>query len=333
MPRMAGVARGAALIAAALVAPVAHAQAPAASPSVVLVASTSSGVDPSVRSFVDRVLQRACEARGYGVRMEAAPPDGRGPDVLLLWNRVHALHAEHALHAAVSARDGRYVVVLAIASRDGSGPRRGEVTAGQRELQAALAKWVQATLPAPAPRAPDPDLDADPDPDPDPDPDARRPTPHAPPPTPDAPLPTPVPAPPSWRLSLRDELVLGLGEDDFVGVLVGAGADYRIGGATWLGLRLVYANLPGRDRRVQASLWYAQLEQRVELHRRVGVPLRLGLGYLAANGSVLRLSAGLALELGSGVGLHLDLLAPTFWVTPDRTLFSASLGAEASLRF
>jgi hypothetical protein len=265
---------------------------------------------------------------------------------------VHQARAEHALHAAVSAREGRYVVALSIASRDGSGPRRGEVEAGQHELQSAVTQWVQAMLPAPradvtpapTPASPPvvaPTREAAP---------TREPTPAREPqsesaakvalaaPSPSTPATPAEPEPrvddaPAWRLSLRDELVLGLGEDDFVGVLVGAGADYRVGGATWLGLRLVYANLPGRDQRAQASLWYAQLEQRVELSARVAVPLRLGLGYLAANGSVLRLSAGLALELGGGVGLHLDLLAPTFWVTPDRTLFSASLGAEASVRF
>ena len=303
----------------------------AQAPRVVLLPSTSAGVDPLVGRFVDRALQRVSEARGYAVSLDA--PQARAPSLLVMWNRVHQLRGEHALHASVGARDGQYVVTLRIASRDGSGPRHGEITAGQRELEASVARWVEATLPAPALRAqPLAAPSATPTPTHAPVPAATP----APPPTVQPPKAEPRNADrdePSFRLSLRDELVLGLGEDDFLGVLVGPGADYRLGGALWLGLRFAYANLPGREQRAEASLWYLQLEQRAALSARLAVPLRLGLGYLAANGSVLRLSSGIAIDAGHGVGVSLDLLAPTFWVTPDRTLFSMDLGLEASLSF
>jgi hypothetical protein len=291
-------------------------------------------VDPAVARFVDRALQHGSEALGYAVVLDVAPPEGSRPDVVARWNRVHQLGVEHSLHATVRARAGLYVVTLQIASRDGSGPRRGEISAGQRELEPDVARWVETTLPRPGTAHPAPVPAAT-------SPAATAPNPRA------TAAPTAAPAPatppsasvdgsrdePDFRLSLRDELVLGLGEDPFVGVLVGAGLDYRLDDPLWLGLRFVYANLPGRHERAQSSLWYLQLEHLTELNTRIAVPLRAGLGYLAGNGSVLRLSSGIAIDVGRGVGLTLDLLAPTFWVTPDRTLFSMSLGLDASLSF
>lgn len=336
MLRITGVGRCAALLAAVLATRAAHAQEPTqaplhAPPIAVLVPSTTSGVDPIVGRFVDRALQRGSQARGYAFVVDAAPAGSAPPRMVVLWNRVHLLRGEHALHALVSAERGQYVVTLRIASRDGSGPRQAELSAGQRELEAAVTALVVRTLPAPSsgaaaqrepPKVTETGTSTD----------AGRPPAAATPSAGEA-HEDHAPAPPDWRVSLRDELVLGLGEDDFVGVLVGGGADYRLDDALWLGLRLAYANLPGRGERAQSTLWYLQLEQRTDLSARIAVPLRLGLGYLAANGSVLRLSAGLALDVGRGVGLQLDLLAPTFWITPDTTLFSMSLGVEASLVF
>jgi hypothetical protein len=334
MRRVAGVGRCAALLAAVIAARVAHAQEPAPTPIAVLLPSTTAGVDPIVGRFVDRALLRGSEARGYAAVVDTAPAGSAPPSMVVLWNRVHQLGGEHAVHASVSARAGQYVVQLRIASRDGSGPRQAELSAGQAEIEAAVGALVEKTLPAPTNGAATP-REARSETSPTKDAQATkvstltaetapaRQEPHE-----DAALELP-----SWRVALRDEFVGGLGEDDFVGVLVGGGADYRFDDSLWFGLRLAYANMPGRGERAESLLWYMQLEQRTDLSARVAVPLRLGLGYLDDNGSVLRMSAGIALDLGRGFGLQLDLLAPTFWITPDTTLFSMNLGLEATFVF
>jgi hypothetical protein len=136
------------------------------------------------------------------------------------------------------------------------------------------------------------------------------------------------------RVALRDELVLGTDRDRFAGALLGARVDYLMGPALFLGAYVGYANLPGYDdRRAQTALWYVQLEHRNRVSALLGVPLRIGLGYLVGNGAVLRLSAGLALQLTQRLELVADLIAPSFWVTPDTTLFSLDLGVELGMRF
>jgi hypothetical protein len=117
--------------------------------------------------------------------------------------------------------------------------------------------------------------------------------------------------------------------DRFAGALLGARLDYLMGPSLYLGAYAGYANLPGYDgERAHSALGYVQLEHRNRISELIGVPLRLGLGYLLRNGAVLRLSSGLSLRLTQRLQLELDLIAPTFWVTPDTILFSLDLGVE-----
>ena len=136
----------------------------------------------------------------------------------------------------------------------------------------------------------------------------------------------------TFRVVAHDELVVGVDRDDFVGALLGVRADYHIGPKLFIGAYGGYANLPGRDARAHSLLSYAQLEHRIQLGDRLGVPSRIALGYLARNGGMMRLSSGVAVRLGGTLELVFDVLAPSFWVTPDTTLFSLNFGLELGTR-
>jgi hypothetical protein len=73
-----------------------------------------------------------------------------------------------------------------------------------------------------------------------------------------------------------------------------------------------------------------QIEDRVRIisSSDITVPLRLGVGYLPFNGPYIRIAAGLNIPLNRDFQLGFDILAPTFWILPDRTAVSMDLAAE-----
>jgi hypothetical protein len=133
----------------------------------------------------------------------------------------------------------------------------------------------------------------------------------------------------------RTDFAFGASRDFFFNALVGARIDYRITPDIRVGAYLGYANLRGKDGRASNLLMLAQIEDRVRISASTDlrVPLRLGIGYLPQNGPVVRLAAGLGFPLGSRWEMTFDLLAPTFWVLPDRTVVSLDLAAELGYRF
>jgi hypothetical protein len=317
-------------------------------PRVALLPTHTSGIDPVVGRFVDRALQRAASALGCAVLDDeqvavALPPAAAAPLGLAeLWRVTHRARAELGVSAIATAQRGKYALHLRVASSDGRGPFHAQGEASEIELEAAverlLAQAFALARAAPTAAATPPGQASPPRAV------ATAASPSASPAPPSQVPPSPVPTAASsrsdrsparaWlRLALHNDLAFGLAEDSFLNDVVGARADLRLDAGLWLGLHAGYANLQGRARRVHGFLPYAQIEQRIALApgRALAIPLRLGLGYLLRNGGFLRLSSGVAIPLGARTELALDLVAPAFWITRDRTLFSLDLGLELNV--
>jgi hypothetical protein len=250
-----------------------------------------------------------------------------------LWRVLQNSPNERAVSALAWAEHGRYVVQVRVACRDGSGPFYAQGTAGAEQLEAMTTGLLQQALPVARGAAAPPRANGAPVPSSAP---AAAPTVE--------PVPAQAsveseaaapPAPLRLRAAVREELALGIAHDGFVNDLIGARIDVGLSETLWLGAHLGYANLAGRAGRVHSVLPYVQLEQRIPLGsgRALALPLRFAAGYLARNGGFLRLSSGLAVPLGVHSELVFDLLAPTFWSTPDAVLFSLDLSVELALRF
>jgi hypothetical protein len=289
------------------------------------------GVDPIVGRVLNRELRKAAEALGYEVSgteqsretmqaLEASYP----PTMADLWRIAHRAQTERAVLAVVWASGGRYVVQIRVASLDGSGPDYAQADVGADDLTERVPSLLGEALAPPGETLPpkaERDLEADAaegrsfflDED-----TSSRLTPRL----------------RRLRLALHGDSAFGIADDGFFNQLVGLRLDYRFGEELSLGAYLGYANLRGRDDRVSSLLPYVQLDNRVPIvpGGSVAIPLRVGLGYLVRNGMFLRLSAGLALPLGDRVELVFDLLTPTFWLTPNATLFSLDLGVELALK-
>lgn len=312
--------------------------------SLLIVETQTTGVEPVVGRYVERALRNQAQARGYRVldpeqarlgmqQLALAYP----PSMADLWRVTYRAQARYGVFAVASVKHGRYRVKLSLASRDGDGPYYAAGDASSAELEAMVAGLLEQALPRPAASVVGEGAVAEP---------SAVPLANAatqPPLTPTPPADTAPPlrffantpnepktVAPRFRLALHNDLALGLAEDTFVANVIGGRVDYRIGDATFLGAHFGYANLPGRNHRVPGLLPYLQIEQRISIlpEGPVSIPVRMALGYLVRNGSFMRLSSGLAFALSKRAELVLDLLTPTFWVTPSRTLFSLNLGVE-----
>jgi hypothetical protein len=318
---------------------------------VLLVETHTVGVDPVVGRVANRRVRAAVERLGYAtldpeharlamVRLAIAFP----PSMADLWRITYATRAERGVLVVVGASGGRYLAEVRVASRDGAGPFHAHGDADAAGLEAKLDALVREALPPPgtpgAPGAPvaatpqgtqvDPPANVQPPVDPPP---SSEP-PEAPPGPAEeqAPAPKALPEPDhrTWRWAAQTESAVGLAEDPFYVHLVGARADVRFGPQFAFGALAAYANLPGRDGRVMSLLTALQIEQRIALTEQgaVALPLRMGLGYLWRNGYVLRVASGVAIALNDKVDLVFDLAVPTFWVTPERDLFSLDFAVE-----
>jgi hypothetical protein len=136
-------------------------------------------------------------------------------------------------------------------------------------------------------------------------------------------------------VSGRFDSAFGLSGDSFYNALLGVRLDYRITPDLRLGAMLSYANLRGKDGRANNVLPLVHMEYRARIARgsEIRIPLRVGLGYLPYNGPVVRLSAGLGFVVARRWELDFDLLAPTFWVIPNKTVVSLDLAAQVGYRF
>ncbi|MDH5674103.1 MAG: hypothetical protein OEZ06_18250 [Myxococcales bacterium] len=312
------------------------ADAPMPQAQLLLLPTHHGGVDPVVARFADRALGRAARALGYSVQEptpgEAPPGDTPVPSLAEMWRQTHRAGVARTVSARVWAADGRYQLEVRVASADGNGPffARGDALAN--DFEARVEALLQEALPAPGVTPPPPPPASSP---------AAAPTspavPNPPAGTEAALEPPPAAGPPlrRFRLGWAAEAAFGLGRSGFTNALTGPRVQWRLDPQMALGLLLAYANLPGADGRVGAGLFLLSFEHQTPIGEggRWSVPLRLGLGYLNKNGSVLRLSSGLAVGLSERTTLAFDLVAPTFWVASGRVVASMNLGAELSVEF
>jgi hypothetical protein len=124
----------------------------------------------------------------------------------------------------------------------------------------------------------------------------------------------------------------GVSHGKFFNQLLGVRLDYRFGSRFAFGAALAYANLKGKDRRVHNALPEVSTEYRVPLQKdRLGLPLRLALGFLPQNGPTLRVSAGFDFALGDSVSFELVPFEPMVWLNRDRP--EVSVDGSLALRF
>ncbi len=309
--------------------------APRSSQRVVAVVDTATlGIDPIVGEHVMTRIQLTAQELGYllapteqireiRVRLRAASP----PSPADLWRIGFLGGADRVVVARAYAEGGRYVVEVIVASLDGTGPFRATAYAGAQDLHQVVASLVRQVL------APPERWDA-----------AAAAALRAQATAPGAPSgPPPVTAPLErsrhpgrrWDVAVQTESAIGAGDTRFYNHLLGARLDLRITRGFLLGAYFGYANLRGRNDRANNLLAYLMLENRVEVVGVDGlsVPLRGAVGYLPYNGPFVRIAAGVNYALNDRFELGADILAPTFWFTPDRRVVSFDLALEGVLRF
>jgi len=314
----------------------------------VVVETTTIGIDPVVGLHIDAQLRRTGQEQGYLVidpedttraiaRLRMPMP----PTPADLWRLTYVAEAQRGVFARAWAQGGRYVVEVMVASLDGSGPFFERGSAGASDLRQVVATLLERALPPPsqygeAAVARDADAGEQQSREA-----GRRAT------APAAPTLERVAPPPSvqrrrrprevgrrWQLGVQTESAFGTSQDFFYNHLLGVRLDYRIAADLLIGAYLGYANLRGKAGRTSSLLPMAQIENRVRLSERsaVTLPLKLAIGYLPFNGPVVRLAAGVNVPLSDRLEASFDLLTPTFWVLPDRTVVSLNVAAELVFR-
>lgn len=306
----------------------------AGGPQVLMVVETEArGVDPIVGRLLNGRIAEAARRLGYApsspatsrqimLRVGVAYP----PKMTGLWTLMHKAGAQRAVFASVWAAASRYAFVIGVASADGTGPRYVEGSGDEVELIARFDRALATALPPPGvPLTTE-------DPRSQQRAQAKRGAKYY---DTAGPRPPPQPRHRPLRLVLQGTTAFGLDDDGFRNHTLGARLDYRVDGHSALGLTVAYANLKGRQDRASSLLLALQFEDRVPLSRggSFHIPLRAIIGYLINNGPLLRFAAGLAVDVGERSDVVVELLAPTFWVAPDRLLFSLDLGAEVGYRF
>jgi len=312
-------------------------------PRCVVIDAAPYGVDPVVGRYVSQTMRTTAAQLGYDVLTPAQSVEAAQrvrmtypPAPADLWRATWAAGAARGAFARVWAYRGEYVVEVTIASADGGGPFFARGSAPAAGLVAMVDRLTREALPppgvstapgalpapgvAPAPGTPTgPSADLEDGEDEAPATPRRRRRGRA----------------RRWVISGRTDFAFGASRDFFFNALLGARIDYRITPDIRVGAYLGYANLRGKDGRASNLLMLAQVEDRVRVSASTDlrVPLRLALGYLPQNGPVVRLAAGLGFPIGSRWEMTFDLLAPTFWVLPERTVVSLDLAAELGYRF
>ncbi|MEM9187906.1 MAG: hypothetical protein AAGF12_01920 [Myxococcota bacterium] len=296
------------------------------------------GVDPVVGRHVSHQMRATAQALGYDVMTQddtiAAAQRLRmpyPPTPADLWRVTYISQSQRGAFARVWASSGRYVIEIAVASLDGTGPFFARGDSGSDDLHAVVDRLFRQALPSPTVWQGEQTNETTPEPEIEPDPERnaarrarerrnrRRER--------DARLRR-------WHLVLQTEGAIGTSQDVFYNHLVGGRLDYRISQEVLLGGYVGYANLRGKDGRSDNILFYLQVEDRVRIvsSSDITVPLRLGVGYLPFNGPFVRIAAGINIPLSRRFQLGFDILAPTFWVLPERTAVSMNVAAELIIR-
>jgi hypothetical protein len=305
----------------------------------IVIDAASYGIDPVVGQHVSQQMRDTGNALGYHVltkeesvaaaqRMRMPYP----PAPADLWRVTHVAEASRGAFARVWAHAGSYVIEVSVASLDGSGPFFARGNAGAQDLHAVVDRVLREALPPPSvwrtvpdepvqPPATEEEDDGIPEDTLD-DFDDEEPE--------EGEEDEPSRRLRRWHLTLQTEGAIGTSQDIFYNHLVGTRLDFRISREVLVGLYVGYANLRGKGGRVHNVLTYLQIEDRVRIisSSDITVPLRLGVGYLPFNGPYIRIAAGLNIPLNRDFQLGFDILAPTFWILPDRTAVSMDLAAE-----
>lgn len=322
---------------------------------VVVVDAITYGIAPVVGRVTSEQLRTTAAAMGYdilpqaegvrafqGMRMQYPPAPAD------LWRLGWATRSHRAVFARVWARDGRYIIEVIVASLDGQGPFVTTETSGAEDLRAAVDRALRQALPprelwqgpepsfvertSVAPGGLTPVAVAG-------QPQARRRSARE-----ELGHPTARdgrrwrPAEPEIRrfsLALQTEASVGTTQGGFYNHFVGMRLDVRITRDILVGLYAAYTNLEGRDGRVHDFFFMVQAENRIRPSStlELTIPLRLGIGYLPFNGPVFRLAAGLNYALSPNWEIGVDLVAPTFYVLPERFAVAFDFGLEVAYRF
>jgi hypothetical protein len=328
----------------------------------VVVDAITYGIAPVVGRVTSDQLRLTATEMGYallpqaeGVRVFRGLRLPYPPAPADLWRLGWATRSHRALFARVWANEGRYVIEVIVASVDGTGPFVATETSGSDDLRAAVDRAVrQALPPVTAWQGPEPSFGV-------PTlatpsiatpglgggammvgsvaPQARRRTVRE-----ELGHPTARdgrrwrPAEPDIRrfsIALQTEASIGTTQGSFYNHFVGLRLDVRITRDILVGLYGAYVNLDGRDGRAHDFFFMLQAEDRIRPSStlELTIPLRLGIGYLPFNGPVFRLAAGLNYALSPNWEIGVDLVAPTFYVLPDRFAVAFDFGLELAYRF
>jgi hypothetical protein len=135
----------------------------------------------------------------------------------------------------------------------------------------------------------------------------------------------------SWSLQL--ESAQGVAPGKFGNTLLAGHIDYAFASRVSLGGYLALANLKGKERRVNALMpcALATYEKPPGPGHSISLPIQFATGYLARNGPVARLAAGLAWAVGRRTDL-IFALATMAWVTRDEMLLSVNVAIELRFR-
>lgn len=316
------------------------------------------GIAPVVGRVASDQLRRTAAEMGYSV----LPPGDTvrafqqlrlpyPPAPADLWRLGWATRSHRTIFARAWANEGRYVVEVIVASLDGSGPFVVTETSGADDLRDAVDRALRNALPPPAVwTGPEPAFS------PVGTPWGAGIAPRPPPPTtmPTQARPRSVreelghptardgrrwrPSEPDIRrlsVALQTEASLGTTQDGFYNHFVGLRLDVRITREILVGLYGAYVNLDGRDGRAHNFLLMLQAEDRIRPSStlELTIPLRIGIGYLPFNGPVFRLAAGLNYALSPHWEIGADLVAPTFYVLPNRFGVAFDFSLEIAYRF
>jgi hypothetical protein len=135
------------------------------------------------------------------------------------------------------------------------------------------------------------------------------------------------------RLAVQAEPCFGVATGPFYNQLVGARLDASFSPHVSFGGGLSYANLKGKDGRLNSALVLAQVEYLFGAPgANVRFPLRFASGYLGGNGPIARASFGFDFALTPKVDLVTELVTPTVWLTNNQTLLSMDVAVELAFR-
>lgn len=317
----------------------------------VVVDAATFGIDPVVGRVASARMRSTGDELGYAVltpeQTVAAAQQLRmpyPPTPADLWRLGWIARAQRSAFARIWAHGGQYVIEIAVASLDGSGPFFSRGTSGADDLREVVDRLLRTALPPPGTWnaegaqaagaqgqiAPQPQAPAQPEAPVDELDSLDQPPPQRP-----ARPAEPEPELRRWQLTLQTEAAIGAADPVFYNHLVGLRFDFRITRDILLGVYAAYANLNARNGRADNILFMLQFENRIRISSDLDltIPLRAAVGYLPFNGPVIRLAAGLNYALTPNWEIGADILTPTFWIIPDGTAITLDIGVEVTYRF